>query len=152
MEAFQTWLKPPVIWLALGLIMVLLEFANPGIVIIFFGIGAWIVALVCLFLDISLNIQLLIFLIVSVSMLVFLRRWFKELFHSQAASSSEEDESFDDYFGKHAVVTREISAGLKGKIEFHGTYWDAESFDSIPEGATVEIIDKKNITFIVKPL
>jgi len=145
-------LKPPVIWLILGLIMILLEFVNPGIVIIFFGIGAWIVALICLFIDISINIQLLIFLIVSVLMLVLLRRWFKGMFHSRSTGRSEEDESFDSYFGKHAVVTKEISAGLKGKIEFQGTYWDAESFDTIPEGETVEIVDKKNITFTVKPV
>lgn len=151
MEAIKEWLDPSIIWFVLGLVMVLLEFANPGVVIVFFGIGAWIVAIICLFLDISLNVQLILFLLSSILLLVFLRRRFKDLFHGQASAGQGENQ-FDDYFGKKAIVAREITASTKGKIEFQGTYWDAESYETIPEGDTVELIDKKNITFTVKPL
>jgi len=152
MEILGEWLKPPIVWLFLGFVMILLEFVNPGVVIIFFGIGAWVVALICLFVDIPINLQLLIFLVTSVLLLVSLRKWFKSLFQRRGAPSQQEDEVLDEYFGKQGVVTRAIAPGTKGKIEFRGTYWDADSYETIPEGETVEIIDKKNITFTVKPL
>ncbi len=66
MESLDILLKPQFIWFLVGLILLLLEFINPGIVIIFFGIGAWIIAFVCLFIDISINLQLSLFLIISI--------------------------------------------------------------------------------------
>lgn len=152
MDVIKEWLNPPIIWFAVGLVLTLLEFANPGVVIIFFGVGAWLVALICLFFDISINAQLMLFLITSILLLISLRRWFKDLFHGKDSSSQQEEDAFDEYFGKKAVVKKEITPGMKGKIEFQGTYWDAESYETIPEGETVEIINKKNITFTVKPL
>ena len=152
MGNLNEWLKPPLVWLILGLGMILLEFANPGVVLVFFGIGAWIVALVCIFVDISINTQLILFLISSVLLLVILRKWLKGLFHIGRSTDQPERESFDAYFGKKAIVTRAIQPGLKGKIEFQGTYWDAESDEAIPTGNTVEIVDKQNITFTVRPL
>ena len=62
MENFKELLKPELIWFIAGLIMLLAEFAMPGLIIFFFGVGAWLVALICLFIDISINIQLIILL------------------------------------------------------------------------------------------
>ena len=148
----EEWLKPQLIWFIVGLIFLLLEFAIPGLITSFFGIGAWIVATLCLFLDISLNTQLLIFLFSSVLLLVSLRKWFKTLFAGRDAPSQFEAESLDAFLGKKAMVTKEITPNTKGKVEFLGTYWDAEAYETIPEGAPVEILDKDNITLTVKSL
>ena len=75
MENLPEWLKPELIWFIIGLICLLLEFAAPGFIIGFFGIGAWIVAGTLLFFDISLTTQLLLFIIASVLLTVFLRKW-----------------------------------------------------------------------------
>jgi membrane protein implicated in regulation of membrane protease activity len=50
------------------------------------------------------------------------------------------------------VVKERITPAIRGKIEFHGSNWEAEAYEEIQPGTTVEIIDKKNITLIVKPL
>lgn len=152
MDNLEEWLKPQLIWFIVGLIFLLLEFAIPGLITSFFGIGAWIVATLCLFLDISLNTQLLIFLFSSVLLLVSLRKWFKTLFAGRDAPSQFEAESLDAVLGKKAMVTKEITPNTKGKVEFRGTYWDAEAYETIPEGAPVEILDKDNITLTVKSL
>jgi membrane protein implicated in regulation of membrane protease activity len=152
MDAMSEWFKPQVIWFMVGLVLALFEFINPGIVLIFFGIGAWIVGFLCLFLDLPINVQLIIFLVSSVSLLIFLRKWFKKLFEGSRLYKVNEEEMIDDFFGKKAVVTQRIRPGNVGKVEFRGSYWDAESYETIIEGETVEIIDRKNITLIVKPI
>ena len=151
-DTMDEWLKPELIWFIIGLILIILEFSNPGLITIFFGIGAWIVSVICLFLDISLNLQLSIFLISSVLLLVSLRKWFKALFTRKPGTGRAEDEVADEFVGQKAVVTEKITPNRKGRVEFRGSYWTAESYETIPEGASVEILDKDNITLIVKSL
>lgn len=152
MDTLNQWLKPQLIWFVVGFILLILEFAIPGVITIFFGIGAWIVAFLCLFLDISLNTQLFIFIISSVLLLIFLRKWFKALFLGQSMTSESEIEELEEFLGKKAIVTRKITPNTKGRVEFHGSTWDAEAYETIPEGTSVEIIDKNNITLVVKSL
>ena len=151
-DNIKEWLEPQLIWFIVGLIFLLLEFAIPGLITVFFGVGAWIVVILCLFLDISLNTQLLIFIFSSVFFLVSLRRWFTTLLPRRDAPSQFEAEILDAFLGKKAIVTQEITPNTKGKIEFRGTYWDAEAYETIPEGAPVEILEKDNITLTVKSL
>lgn len=151
MGSLSEWINPPLIWFIAGLVLVLLEFINPGVVIIFFGIGAWIVAFILLFTSISLNVQLSIFLISSILLLLFFRKWFKTLFQGRSVSTDDEEMTFNEFFGKKAIVTRTITPETSGKVEFRGSYWNAESSEKIAEGESVEIIDKNNITLIVKP-
>ena len=40
--------RPELMWFILGLILFLLELVIPGFFIFFFGLGAWVTALVCL--------------------------------------------------------------------------------------------------------
>ncbi|MEE8398578.1 MAG: NfeD family protein [Desulfobacterales bacterium] len=145
------WINPPLIWFMAGLVLVLMEFVNPGIVMIFFGVGAWVVAFVLLFTGISLNMQLSIFLIVSILLLLFLRKWLKTLIQGRSVSSDAEQMTFDQFFGRKAVVTHAVTPETPGRVEFQGSYWKAESTETIAQGASVEIIDKNNITLIVKP-
>jgi membrane protein implicated in regulation of membrane protease activity len=84
MEALQSWLKPEIIWFVLGLVLILLEFQIPGVVTVFFGIGAWATAILCLFFPIDLASQLFVFLVVSVLSLVFLRKWLKSYFDNKS--------------------------------------------------------------------
>jgi membrane protein implicated in regulation of membrane protease activity len=150
MDASNGWLTPQVIWFAVGFILLVIEFATPGIIIVFFGAGAWIVALVCLFFDIPLNVQLLIFIVSSIVLLVTLRKWLKQIFQLQ--TSPGESEELKEFIGQRAIVSKEIKPRFKGKVEFHGSYWDAEANQTIGVGEPVEIVDKHNITLIVKPL
>jgi len=151
MENFQDWMHPALIWFVIGLILLIIEFINPGIVIIFFGLGAWVVALICLFLDISINVQLVVFLITSLLFLVSLRKWFKQLFVDRFVEDiGEEDE--DDMIGKQAVVIKAIKPRVKGRVEFRGSHWDAESEEELPKGSNVEIVSKNNITLTVKSI
>lgn len=73
---------PEIIWFVVGLILILMEFAVPGVILVFFGIGAWIVtALVYLGLLTSLTSQLFVFSGASLVLLVALRKLVKDKFY-----------------------------------------------------------------------
>jgi len=150
MEALTDWLKPELVWFIIGLILLLIEFGAPGLIIGFFGIGAWIVSGILLFIDISLSTQLIIFIIASVVLTIFLRKWIQKVFKLDSIKNQADEES--EFVGKKAVVTKTIKPNEPGKVEFRGTNWEAEAETEITEGTRVEITDRKSITFIVKPL
>jgi len=138
-------------WALIGLGLILAEFMLPGLIIIFFGLGALLVALVCVFADISLNMQLLIFLISSIVMLVSLRRWLKTIFVGKKKGQAG-SETVCDFVGERAVVKNKIQPDLPGKVVLHGTNWSAEADVAIEEGAAVRIVGQRNITLKVEPI
>jgi len=149
MDGLNEWLKPEIIWFVIGLIFLLIEFAAPGLIIAFFGIGAWIVAVVCLFVDISLSTQLIIFLLSSIVLLALLRKYFKKIFKMDSIKNLVDD---DEFIGHKAICVEEIKNNKPGKVELKGAAWNAESTTDINKGDTVKIIDRKSILLIVEPL
>lgn len=144
----NTLVQPELIWFVIGLVFLLLEFSMPGFVLLFFGIGSWTVSLLCLILPISLNTQLLLFMIISVASILLLRQWlqktFKGVFSSKAAP-----EDIDQIIGKTVRVTKEIRPGIRGKVEFQGSSWDAEADQIIPPDSMAVITGKENIVLNV---
>ena len=149
-DAIKDFLTPEVIWFLVGLFLLVLEFMLPGLIIGFFGVGAWIVAIVCLMTDIGLNAQLGIFIASSVLSLLILRRWLKGVFLGHAGSKQDLTQNLEEYVGQRAVVKEKILPKLAGKVEFHGSHWVARADEEIAEGTVVEIVGKDNITLKVK--
>jgi inner membrane protein len=144
------WNHPSVIWFIIGLVLFLMELAVPGLVLMFFGMGAWIVAILCLIFGISLDIQLIVFIISSILLLITLRKYVNKLFSGRKKTDTSSGENIEDYAGERAIVMEAIVPPKHGKVEFHGTNWNAEADGEIPVGTTVEIIGKKNLTLRVK--
>ena len=141
--------RPEVIWFIIGLVLLLLELVMPGFVIFFFGVGAWITALLCLFTDPSLNVQVVVFALSSVAALLIFRRMIQNKFIYNKDDRSEAVE--DEFTGKEARATADFGTDKKGKVEFKGTTWNAESASEIKAGQTVIIIEKNNFKLIVEP-
>ena len=141
--------RPELFWFLIGLLLFLLELVIPGFFIFFFGLGAWLTALVCLIGEPGTNLQIIIFAVTSVLTLIALRKIIQKKFFYSKGNQSEEVE--DEFTGKEALATIEITPDKKGKVEFKGTTWKAESKSEIKEGQTVIIIEKENFTLIVKP-
>lgn len=151
MDSLQDWLKPQLLWFGLGVVLLLLEFANPGVVLIFFALGAWLVALLCLTVEVSLNLQLGVFVVSSVALLLVFRSRIKGRIDRRQPTAGGGG-VFDEFVGKRALVTREIRSDRAGRVDYRGTTWAAEAGERIPEGASVEIIEKENLTLIVKSI
>ena len=152
MEGLKDFLKPEIIWFLIGIGLLIMEFALPGLIIAFFALGAIIVGVVCLFADISVNAQLLIFIISSVLSLVLLRQWVKGVFFGHVSSEQDLKKDLSDFVGKKVVVIKRITPEMGGKVEFNGTNWRAEAEEVIEEEQVVEIVGKDNLTLKVKSL
>ncbi len=141
--------KPEVIWFIIGLALFLLELVIPGFVIFFFGVGAWITALVCLISEPGINFQVIIFAVTSVlSLLVFRKMIQKKFFYTREDRS---DAVEDEFTGKEAIAKVDFGPGKTGKVEFKGTSWNAESGAEIKAGQTVTINGKESFKLIVQP-
>lgn len=136
-----------VIWFLIGFIFFILEFVLPGLIVFFFGVGAWIVAIITFFTDISINSQLIIFLASSIVTTLIFRNWLKKLIWRKKHSTELME---DEFLGKTGRAETAISPFQKGKVAFKGTTWDAHSEDIIEKGETVTIIGNESILLIVK--
>ena len=141
--------RPEIIWFIIGLALFLLELVSPGFVIFFFGVGAWITALLCLIANPGLNLQVIVFAITSVLSLLALRKLIQKRFFYAKEGLSESVE--DEFTGKEAVALSDFEPGKNGKVDFKGTTWKAESESAISEGQRVIIKNKESFKLIVEP-
>ena len=129
----------PLIWLALGLILMAVEIVAPGFIIFWFGLGAALTALLSFigFIE-SATFQWLIFFASSI---LFLALWFgflKKRFYSKI-NDDQRDPTLYMLSGK---CISQIEPGKPGEVELYETYhglikWKAESSEKI------EINDEK---------
>lgn len=142
------WLRPELWWFLLGLVLLIAEFALPGIIIMFFGLGAWMTALLAWIGWLpSLASQNICFVVSSLLLLFFLR---KNL--TQAFVGKSNDEQVDDEFvGKEARALTAVDSN-GGKIEFKGAEWNARSTVFIQADYRVKIIERHGLTLHVIPL
>jgi len=141
--------RPEVIWFIMGLVLLLLELVIPGFVIFFFGIGAWITALICLIANPGINLQVIIFAVTSVLALLAFRKIIQKKFIYTRDDRSDAVE--DEFTGKEAVVKEDILPGKTGKVEFKGTSWKAESDSEVKAGQAVIITKKESFKLFVQP-
>jgi len=141
--------RPEIFWFILGLALFLLELVMPGFIIFFFGLGAWITALVCLVAHPGTNLQIIIFAISSGVLLAALRKIIQKKFLNSKNMHSDDVE--DEFTGKEATAVANFGGLTKGKVEFKGTTWTAESSSEITEGQRVIIIEKDSFKLIVEP-
>ncbi len=138
-----------VLWFIVGFAFFLLEFVIPGFILFFFGIAAWLVAILTLFTAIDLNTQLIIFLISAIASVVLFRKLLKDKLGMYREGPTLLE---DEYIGKIALAETPITPNENGKVEFKGTSWDAKSDDYILAGQKVQIIETRSILLIVKPI
>lgn len=150
MDAIKEFLQPQWVWLLIGILLVMSEFLMPGLLIIFFGFGACVVGIICFFADISINTQLIIFISTSVVSLLMLRKYLKNIFVGHVTEKQDTRANLADYIGQKVVVKKTIDPDLGGKVEFHGTNWQANADTEISEGTVVEIIGKDNLILKVR--
>lgn len=141
--------KPELVWFIIGLVLFLLELVLPGFVIFFFGVGAWVTALLCLIANPGINLQAIVFAVTSVLSLVLLRKMIQRRFFYSKDELSKDVE--DEFTGREAVATMDFKPGHTGKVEFKGTTWKAESTESIVKGQTVIIMSKENFKLFIEP-
>ena len=143
----MTWL-----WLLAGILLVVSELFLPGLVAVFVGLGAMLVALLrWLGLIENLAYSFTAWFVSSLALLVVARSTLQRFMPSETSFTPLEE--YVDLFGAVAEVVETVSPDHKdGRISFQGTTWPATS-DSvdIQPGAKVTILYRENLGWRVQP-
>lgn len=138
-------------WLILGALLILSEFFITGIIAIFFGVGAVLVALgIMLGLLENLPEQILMFAVFSVGALLIARDKVKVWFRGHVSDSWSGDRDLISARGQRVTVSVEFVDGF-GRVRLSGADWTAESADEeqLKPGDTAWVIGNRGITLIV---
>ena len=135
-------------WLAVLIVLLLVEIATLGLTTIWFAGGA-LVACVAALLHASIWVQIVLFLVVSVLLLLFTRPVAVRYMNKNRTKTN-----VDSMAGKEAVVTEEIdNLKAQGVVQVNGLEWTARAENSqevIPKGAVVEVIKVDGVKLIVR--
>lgn len=135
-------------WLILGMLLMIAEVLTPGVfVVIFFGIGAFIVGvLTWLGLLQEVTWQLLWFGCLSIALLLVARRRFKHLLKGDISGLGHTGDN--DMLGKPVTVLESFANG-RGEVYFRGARWLAVSEEPLQKDDTAWITAQTNITLTV---
>ena len=140
----------PLVWVIAGLLLVLFEFAVPGFIIFFFGVGALLVALFEWLVPAPLAWQLIAWAGISGALLFGCRRYLPQVFRGTSAKQPvDAGEQFTDA-GENAVVVEGAAAGAFGKVEFQGSLWQARFETAHAAGEHVSVIRRENLTLFIR--
>ena len=137
-------------WLALGLALVVLEIATPGVFfLIFFGVAALAVGMLA-FGDLAgpLWMQLLLFSVLSaVGLLVFRNPLLRRL------NLDRGTDDVDNLTGEPAKALEDFGPGEAGRVELRGSAWSARNGSPAPiaRGARLRVIAVDRLTVVVIP-
>lgn len=146
---FGSFLNGHSFWLLLGLALLISEFFVPGLVAVFFGIGALAVGLLTLFgvID-SLAAQLLCFALISLAALFGLRRHCTRWFKGAVAGRTERDLDNEGLLNQRVVVLTDFVDDV-GDVQLNGAKWDAESSDPLRAGDSAWVVGFSGIVLKV---
>ena len=145
-------MTPTIVWFLIGLGLALAELAVPGVILVFFGVGAWVTALTAwLGLTVTLESQLLTFAIASIALLVLLRRWIKGRLYGHVKDEQDLNVDLEEFVGHRVKVLKAVIPGsTEGRVEFKGAGWHAVSDEEIESGESAVIEKVDGITLKVR--
>jgi len=136
------------IWVALTVILALIEVFTLGLTTIWFALAALVMVFLS-FLPIPLVFQILIFLVISTVLLIFTRPVaIKKLKIGRVKTN------VDSLVGKHALVTKQIGEFDRGEVKLNGQIWSAHTEDgaTLNEGVKCEVVRIEGVQAIVRAL
>ena len=137
-----------IVWLALLVIMVLIEAMGPALVSIWFAIGALVSLIISFIPGVSWWIQIIVFVVISAVMLLALRPYSKRYFKRNTIKSN-----VDSLVGKKGILLEEISPFSAGSCKINDVLWTAVSQnekETIEKDSIVEVITIQGNKLIVK--
>lgn len=129
-------------WTVLGIVLILAELMIPAMVLVWFGLGALLMALlVAVVPDPGLAAQIGLWTTASVGMVVLWFKLFKPGAHKTRIGMSDAN-----VVGEVGLLTRDVEPFRKGQVRFQkplvGTdTWDCISDETIRSGERVRVID-----------
>ena len=140
-------ISEPLLWLIVIVATLVIEAMTAGLTTIWFSAGA-LAALTASYLGISFPLQIIIFIVISITALIFTRPLVKNKIHINKVKTNA-----DMVIGKQAIVVETICPiEGKGQVKVDGKIWSAKSENSenIPKDELVTIEKIEGVHLIVK--
>lgn len=138
------------IWIIVALVLFIIELFTTGFAVVCLSIGCLggAVAAAC---ATSVEVQLLIFAVVSFVALASVRPILKRSFYKQGEKVLTNASAM---VGRHGVVCNAIDPSESGRVVIDGVDWKARSVDDSPieQGARVEVVAIESVVLTVKKL
>ena len=140
------WLYP-LIWLVLIILFIVMEASTVQLVSIWLAVGS-LAALVPAILEMSLAVQVIVFIVVSAVCLVFTRPFVKKVLAVKKVNTNA-----DRTVGEFGLVTETIdNLAETGAVKLDGVIWSArsEAGDRIPTGSVITVKRINRVTVFVE--
>ncbi|MBC8385610.1 MAG: NfeD family protein [Candidatus Cloacimonetes bacterium] len=118
-------MTPWMIWIAIGVVCMIIEIFTPGFLFMSFGIGAILTGLISLLPFITMPFQILIFAVFTFLVFLNLRKFSKKLI-----PETSEETNIYALKGKFGIITKEILPDSRGYVKIEGEEWSAISSDN----------------------
>ena len=137
-----------IFWMVLLILCIVIEILTLGLTTIWFAAGA-LVAIFAALLYAPIFVQVILFLLVSLTLLFFTRPIAVKYFNRDRVKTNVES-----MVGRQAIVTGEIdNVQATGQVTVSGQEWSARSWDDkvmIPAGAVVVVVAISGVKLIVR--
>lgn len=135
------------LWLILGLVLLAAELLSGAFVLIFFGIGGLVTALLAFVFLMAWPVQIIIFAVFSTLLLLAFRKRFLK-----PSTPEERQRALSPDIDSTVVLSNHVSAGGETSISYQGSPWTAvnlENFD-LEAGETVRIERTEGIKLFIR--
>ena len=137
-----------IFWMVILILCIVIEVLTLGLTTIWFAAGA-LVAIFAALLYAPIFVQVILFLLVSLTLLFFTRPIAVKYFNRDRVKTNMES-----MVGRQAIVTGEIdNVQATGQVTVSGQEWSARSWDDkvrIPAGAVVVVVAISGVKLIVR--
>lgn len=134
-------------WLALGLVLLLVELVTGTTYLLWPAVAAWVTGLAAMIVPMPFTVQLIIFAVSVVLLLLFARPLVRN--RLLAGPESDLNEPGRQLTGARGVAVAAFAQG-EGRVKLGDTEWRAESDDAISAGDTVEVLGVNGSSLKVK--
>ncbi|WP_419206415.1 NfeD family protein [Photobacterium leiognathi] len=136
-------------WLAIGLVLLLLELLGTAGYLLWLGISAVLVSILVLMLPISWPLQWISFAVFAL-FTTWLWWRYQHKKDKSDASVTKLNQRGAQMIGQRSVVTEAIVAGV-GRLQFGDTTWSVVTDVDLEAGQKVEVVAVEGITLVIKP-
>ncbi|WP_305815161.1 NfeD family protein [Photobacterium leiognathi] len=136
-------------WLAIGLVLLLLELLGTAGYLLWLGISAVLVSILVLMLPISWPLQWISFAVFAL-FTTWLWWRYQHKKDKSDASVTKLNQRGAQMIGQCSVVTEAIVAGA-GRLQFGDTTWSVVTDVDLEVGQKVEVVAVEGITLVIKP-
>lgn len=135
-------------WLVAALVLLILEMLLPGFFLIWLGVAAAVVGiLLWVFPAMALELQLLLFALVSMASIVSWRQWRNR--HPETSDQPFLNERGSQFLGRVFTLDAPIVNGV-GKIRVDDSSWKVRGPD-LPAGALVRVTGLDGTVLLIEP-